>query len=83
MAAWIGAWVIHRNADFDTNLAQLRDLLLLGLGGAAGSLLSALVGATTLRGRGIISSEQFLANVVGWGMGGTLGVALMTTAILA
>ncbi|MBK9444505.1 MAG: PAS domain-containing protein [Comamonadaceae bacterium] len=82
LAAWIGAWVIQRNADFDTNLAQLRDLLLLGLGGAVGALLSALVGAATLWGRGIISAEQFLENVIVWWMGDALGVALMTPVIL-
>ena len=83
LAALLGVWLLQRSGAFDSRLRMLGDYLrLLGVAGVAGSLLSALVGVTTLWLHGFFPATAYATNLMNWWMGDVLGVALITPLLL-
>ena len=83
LAAVLGVWLLQRSGAFDSRLRMLGDYLrLLGVAGVAGSLLSALVGVTTLWLHGFFPATAYATNLMNWWMGDVLGVALITPLLL-
>ena len=83
LAALLGVWLLQRSGVFDSRLRMLGDYLrLLGVAGVAGSLLSALVGVTTLWLHGFFPATAYATNLMNWWMGDVLGVALITPLLL-
>ena len=83
LAALLGVWLLQRSGVFDSRLRMLRDYLrLLGVAGMVGSLLSALVGVTTLWLHGFFPATAYATNLMNWWMGDVLGVALITPLLL-
>ena len=83
MGALLGVWLLRRDRTFDVNLQSLRDYLrLIGVAGSAASLLSALVGVTTLWARGFVPTSGYVHNLFNWWMGDMVGVILLAPLLL-
>ena len=82
LAALGSALLIKRWGSFDARLNNVRDLIQLGLGGFAGSTVSAVVGVASLQLTRVASSDAFWLNAITWWQGDVLGVVLLTPLIL-
>ncbi len=75
-------WLLAHVPRFQPDLKQPRDILWLGLSGALGSCLSALIGVTTLVLNGVLTNEDVAKNLLDWWQGDMLGIVLVTPMIL-
>lgn len=81
--ALLGAWLLTRDDRFDPNLRSMRDYLyLVVLAGGISSVVSALIGTTTLLISEFLTAETYFLNLIyGW-MGNALGIVLIAPLIL-
>lgn len=83
LEALLGAWLLTRKGPFDNTFQALRDYIrLIFLAGGVGSIIAALVGATTLLIVGFLPVEDYYVYAVEWWMGDVLGIILITPLIL-
>ncbi|OIQ82725.1 cyclic di-GMP phosphodiesterase Gmr [mine drainage metagenome] len=75
-------WMLARTRRFSASLAQARDFLWLGLAGALGSCISALIGIAALLLTGIVTRQAIGQNLLQWWLGNMLGIILVTPLIL-
>ena len=80
--ALIGAWLLRQVARFDPDLTHPRDLGWLGLAGAVCAAVCALTGTSLLVMTGKIPSDIALTVLLSWWQGDTLGIMMVTPAIL-
>jgi len=84
LEALLGAWLLTRDGRFDPAFPRLWDYLrLVGLAGFVACLVSAAVGATTLRHVGFLKPEDYATNLIQWWMGDVLGVVVVAPLLLA
>lgn len=76
------AWLLTSFNHFDTRLTHLRDYLWLGIAGAIGACVSALIGVSTLLLALSLSQQTALGNLLQWWQGDALGILLVTPLIL-
>jgi len=83
LSALLGAWLVERDGRFDAKLSSFRDVTqIFLLGGLVGTSVSAIIGTTALLYSGVVIADKYIASLLAWWMGDTLGVLLMTPLIL-
>jgi diguanylate cyclase (GGDEF)-like protein/PAS domain S-box-containing protein len=83
LEALFGAWLLTRNNRQIVNLYSLGDYLrLIVFGGAFGSCIAAIPGATILLVSGTITAATYFLNMVHWWMGDALGIIMITPLVL-
>lgn len=75
-------WLLARISRFNSDLTQPRDYLWLGVMGALGSCVSAVIGVSTLLLAGILTKQAVAQNLLQWWQGDMLGIFLVTPLIL-
>lgn len=81
--AWLGAWLLQRNTDFDPEFSRLVDFQrLMLLSGVAATLITAFAGAVLLALVGATAWGDWFSTLSRWWMGDMLGVVLVTPFIL-
>jgi diguanylate cyclase (GGDEF)-like protein/PAS domain S-box-containing protein len=75
-------WILIYIHPFNKSLEQPRDFLWLSVAGVFSSIVSALIGVTTLVLTGFISKSDVWQNIFNWWQGDTLGILLITPLIL-
>src|SRR3989338_7042970 len=75
-------WLLARIRRFNADLTQPRDFLWLGVTGALGSCVSALIGVATLLLAGLLTKQTIAQNLLQWWQGDTLGIILVAPLIL-
>ncbi len=84
LAARVGAWLVRRDAAFDSRRVNAQAMFrILAWGGFGAALLSAVIGSGTLMLAHPMQGRDALDRVLKWWMGDALGVVLMTPLILA
>lgn len=84
LAAWVGAFLLERVAQFDRRLTRLSDVLWLALaGGVVGACVGASVGVGGMHLAGEITAGQFAGTWMRWWMGSVGGVLVVTPFALA
>jgi PAS domain S-box-containing protein len=84
LAAWLGAFLLERVAQFDRRLTRLSDVLWLALaGGVVGAFAGASVGVAGMHLAGEITGSQFAGTWLRWWMGSIGGVLVVTPLALA
>lgn len=83
LEALLGAWLLMRNGTFNLAVQSLRDYFrLVFLAGCIACSVAALNGATVLLLAGVLSTANYMHNLLHWWMGDVLGVVLITPLIL-
>jgi len=83
MEAWVGAWLLLRVAAFSPHLQTRRDVLaLIGWAGLLSTLLSALVGVSTLTLIGTVGPADYITVVLKWWLGDMMGVLVVAPLLL-
>jgi diguanylate cyclase (GGDEF)-like protein/PAS domain S-box-containing protein len=83
LAALLGCWLLTRDEKFDRSLPTLSNYLrLLLLGGCAASIVSSVLGTTSLLHAGIISREAYAFGLISWWLGDMLGIVLLAAPCL-
>ena len=75
-------WILLRIPRFSPTLQQPRDFLWLSAAGALGSIVSAVMGVSTLVFSGIVTKSEAWHNGFNWWQGDMLGILLVTPLIL-
>jgi len=75
-------WILAHSQQFQSDMKQPRDFLWLGVAGALGSCVSALVGVTMLLLADILTMPAVGQNLLQWWQGDALGIFLVTPMIL-
>ncbi|WP_224362404.1 MASE1 domain-containing protein [Hyalangium versicolor] len=82
LEAVLGAWLLKR-LGFSRTLERVQDVVSLILGAAAGcSLVSALIGSSSLASMGILPWKDFVKGVWVWWGGDAMGVVVVTPVLL-
>ncbi len=79
----VAAWLMVERFDFRPNLSRVRDVVvLIGIGGAASSIIAALIGVTGLWLGGDVPTERYFSVVLLWWLGAFGGVVALTPFLL-
>ncbi|MGZ4953691.1 MAG: PAS domain S-box protein [Methylobacter sp.] len=81
--ALLGVWLLTRNGRSVLSLHTLRDYRRLVISGGVAGIAGAMIGGLSILLAGYITPADYLANVLRWWMGDTLGVVLVTPLMLA
>jgi len=76
------AWLLERNSRFSISLIQPEDFIYLALTGAAGALISAALGPSSLWLAGILPGDAMPPVMLRWWMSDTFGIITLTPIIL-
>lgn len=82
LGAMLGAWLLARDARFNSRLRSLRDYLQLIFLGGIGYSIGALASVAALRVYGALEPGAFLPGLIRWWMGDVLGIILITPLFL-
>ncbi len=83
LGALLGAWLLIRDRRFDPNLSTVRDYLrLVVLAGGISSFIIALVSATAMLASGLLTTENYVLNLIHYWLGHSLGIVLLAPVIL-
>lgn len=84
LEALIGVYLLSKNTRFNMELREPRDVLcLLWRGGVLSTLVSALIGALSLKWAGAIIWSHYPQTMMFWWMGDAVGVVLFTPVVIA
>lgn len=82
LEALVCVWLLTRARSFNIELTQPRDFLWLGIAGALGASIGALLGVATLFFGGVLTHQVMGQNLLDWWRGDLLGIILVTPMIL-
>lgn len=82
LGAMLGAWLLARDARFNSRLRSLRDYLQLIFLGGVGYSIGALASVAALLASGALEPGAFLPELIRWWMGDVLGIILITPLFL-
>jgi len=82
LGSLLAFWLLTRVVRFNSNLENRIDFLWLGLAGALGAVVCAVIGASALTLSGSITQPEFIPSLLRWWGGDTLGIILFAPFIL-